>query len=153
MCANVTAPIFGLLCCRCLWWQSGVVMSQRLHVSWSEGHAFCPHACSSIFLRVSQRVTPFVPMHAVYFLVSFPHPPPAADSSVAAGLMRASSLLSELQAQQTERLSLPSYLSAEGHRLLHSPSQQEVGMASEVRQELASLAEVVRCSALSPRPM
>lgn len=57
--------------------------------------------------------------------------------------MRTSSLLSELQAQQTDRLSLPPYLSTTGHLLLHPPSQEEVGMASEVRQELATLAAAV----------
>lgn len=63
--------------------------------------------------------------------------------SVDVNLLRTSSLLSQLQTQQTDRLSLPPYLSSEGHIFLHSPSQEEVGVATEVRQELASLAAVV----------
>lgn len=60
-----------------------------------------------------------------------------------ASLLRASALLNQLQSHQTERLSLPPYLSSEGHLLLHPPSKHEVGVASDVRQELASLVAVV----------
>ena len=67
----------------------------------------------------------------------------AAGSSVEVGLLRASNLLSQLQEHQTERLSLPPYLSSEGHSLLPPPSEEEMGVASEVRQELAALTSVV----------
>ena len=68
---------------------------------------------------------------------------PPAETSVGVGLLRTSSLLSQLQAQQSERLSLPSYVSSEGHHLLALPSQEEVGLATELRQELATLTSVV----------
>ncbi len=66
------------------------------------------------------------------------------------GLLRASSLLSQLQSQQSERLSLPPYTSPEGHLLLHPPSKEEVGVATEVRQELASLTAVVSNGLYAP---
>lgn len=72
------------------------------------------------------------------------------EFNVDSRLLRASSLLSQLQSQQSERLSLPPYTSSEGHLLLHPPSEEEVGVAMEVRQELASLVAEVRVQIYEP---
>ena len=63
------------------------------------------------------------------------------------GLMKTSSLLSQLQEHQEERLSQSPYVSQD-HLILPGPSEQEVGVASEIRQELANLTAVV----ITPAP-
>lgn len=59
--------------------------------------------------------------------------------------MQTSSLLTQLQARQKERLALPSYKAdLRGHLLLPPPTHEEVGVAREVRQKLATLTAMVK---------
>lgn len=56
-----------------------------------------------------------------------------------ARLRHTSNLLSELQKQQNERLSLPPVKNTEGHMVLSGPSHEETNTVQDIRTELASL--------------
>jgi len=59
-------------------------------------------------------------------------------------LQETSSLLVELQSKQEERLSQPPSISpTSGHLILKPPSQDEMGVAKEIQQTLASLTAMV----------